>query len=77
MCKHWVGCLRQGLLIHPVPNRLDYSTCYGATVKYNNLKTSFQITYLSVAKKNRQIVFNDFRVLKTLQNIQESAGAGD
>ncbi len=30
--NHWVGCLHQGLLIHPTPNHLDYSTRYGAMV---------------------------------------------
>jgi hypothetical protein len=30
--NHWVGCLHQGLLINPIHNCLDDSTCYGATV---------------------------------------------
>jgi hypothetical protein len=34
--NHWVGYFQQGLLICPAPNPLDYSTCYGATVKEKN-----------------------------------------
>jgi hypothetical protein len=39
--NHWVGCLHQGLLIHPAPNHLDYSTCYGATV-YLTLQVGYK-----------------------------------